>query len=335
MHHRLDWVRQLSIAAISGFCVLIAARTVHAQSAEAEALFVEGDKLMKVGKVAQACEAFDASNRIEARAGTLIRLGDCREQNHQLASAWSAYKDALTRVKDPNKRAIATAKVAELEPKLSYLTISVPVASRIDQLTITRNDKPFDATLWNRALPVDGGEYTIVGRAPGHRDWTRTVTVPIDSGKITVDTPTLESAGEVVTPPPRTKPEPPPDESPTPQTATMSTKRKIAIGAAGVGALGIAAGIVLGTQAKSRQSDAHALCSDPQTPCANADQANALITSAQGRALGSNIGFGIGAAMVITAGVLWFTGAPESPTRVTIVPTLAPDAAGVVVFGRF
>src|SRR5450432_3067817 len=157
MNHRFARAQQLSIAAISGFCVLIAARTVHAQSAEAESLFVEGDKLMKAGKLAQACESFDASNRIEARAGTLIRLGECREQNHQLASAWSAYKDALTRVKDPNKRAIATAKVAELEPKLSYLTITVPIANRVDQLTVTRNDKPFDAALWNRTLPIDGG----------------------------------------------------------------------------------------------------------------------------------------------------------------------------------
>jgi len=336
MHHRFARAQQLSIAAISGFCVLIAARTVHAQSAEAEALFVDGDKLMKAGKVAQACEAFDASNRVEPRAGTLIRLGECREQNHQLASAWSAYKDALARVKDPNKRAIATAKVAELEPKLSYLTITVPTANRVDQLTVTRNDKPFDAALWNRTLPVDGGEYAIKGSAPGHRDWTRTVVVPIDSGKITVDVPKLDVASEAVTPPPpRPQPAPPSDEQPAPRTETMSTRRKFAIGAGGVGVLGITAGIVFGAQAKSRQSDAHALCSDSQTPCADADRANALITSAQGRALAANIGFGIGAAMVITAGVLWFTGAPESSTRVSIIPTVTPDDTGVVVFGRF
>jgi cytochrome c-type biogenesis protein CcmH/NrfG len=66
---------------------LLTASSLRAQSAEAEALFTEGDTLMKQGKVAEACEAFEASNRIEPRAGTLIRLGECREQNHQLASA--------------------------------------------------------------------------------------------------------------------------------------------------------------------------------------------------------------------------------------------------------
>src|SRR5450432_1219815 len=86
-----------SIAAISF------APTAYAQSAEAEQLFSDGDKDMKLGKLEQACDAFEASNRIETRAGTLIRLGQCREDLHELASAWSAYKDAVTRVKDPKK----------------------------------------------------------------------------------------------------------------------------------------------------------------------------------------------------------------------------------------
>src|SRR6185503_11270900 len=103
----------LSIAAIS---VVASARTARAQSAEAEALFNDGDAKMKAGKLDEACQAFEASNRIEPRAGTLIRLGECREQNKQLASAWSAYKDALTRVKDTNKKVIAQGRVSDLEP---------------------------------------------------------------------------------------------------------------------------------------------------------------------------------------------------------------------------
>src|SRR5258708_24898372 len=132
-----------SIAAISAF-VVAAAGAARAQNVEAETLFADGNKLTKQGKLAEACDAFEASNRIEARAGTLIRLGECREANHQLASAWSAYKDALTRVKDTHKKAIATAKVAELEPKLSYLTISVPDEARVEGLALTRNGQLAD-----------------------------------------------------------------------------------------------------------------------------------------------------------------------------------------------
>src|ERR1044071_2920592 len=169
MHDQVERTkRRLSIAETSAFIALVSAGHAHAQSAEAESLFNDASKLMKQGDLARACEAFEASNRIEPRAGTLIRLGECREQNHQLASAWSAYKDALTRVKDRRKRALATARIAEIEQRLSYLKVSVAADGKLDGLVITRNGKPLDPTLWDRSLPVDGGEYVIVARAPDH-----------------------------------------------------------------------------------------------------------------------------------------------------------------------
>jgi hypothetical protein len=338
--------RRLWIAAISVICVLGHTATVRAQSAEAEALFTEGDTLMKQSKLAEACDAFEASNRIETRAGTLIRLGECREKNHQLASAWSAYKDALTRVKDAKKRAIATERVTQLEAKLSYLTVSVPDESRVDGLALTRNGQPLDPALWNRAVPVNGGEYAIGGRAPGHEEWKTTVTVPNEAGKISVEIPKFKELGKLVPLPPD---RPPPDRVvPVTQPpdgeerddgsppSRWTTKRKAALGVSGVAAVGLVAGIVLGTQAKGKQDDAHAQCPDPGVPCAGADQAEVLLKAGQNRALGANIAFGVAGAAVIVAGVLWFTGAPEqAPRRVAIVPAIATDTATITVLGRF
>src|SRR5215831_17174545 len=106
-HPRIS-IRCKLIAAISAALVVLTANGVtRAQSANAEALFNEGNKLMAEGKIVEACDAFEASNRAEPRAGTLIHLGACRERNHQLASAWSAYKDAVTRAKDPTKHRLA------------------------------------------------------------------------------------------------------------------------------------------------------------------------------------------------------------------------------------
>ena len=346
MDDRLDRApRRLSIAAISACGLLALATPAHAQSAEAEALFSDGDALMKQGKLAQACDAFEASNRLETRAGTLIRLGECREQNHQLASAWSAYKDALTRVKDPNKKAIATKKVAQLEPKLSYLTVLVSDESRVDGLALTRNGQPLDPALWNRAVPINGGEYVIGGRAPGHEEWRTTATVPDEYGKVSVEVPKFKEIGKLVIPPGPVPPpgsgtqRPPPGESFDDRDAarpTWTPRRKIAIGVAGGATLGLVAGIVLGTQAKGKQDDAHALCADPKTPCADAARADALIQAGQRRALGANIAFGIAGAAAIAAGVLWFTGAPApSPHRVAVVPSIAPGETTITVLGRF
>ena len=75
--------------------VILVATNARAQNADAQ--FAQGEQLMKAGKIAEACEHFDASNRTDPRAGTLIRVGDCRERLHQLASAWTAYKRSRPR----------------------------------------------------------------------------------------------------------------------------------------------------------------------------------------------------------------------------------------------
>jgi tetratricopeptide (TPR) repeat protein len=183
----------------------------YAQSteAEAEALFNLGNQLMADGKLAQACEAFESSNRVEPRAGTLILLGECREQNQQVASAWLAYKDALTRVKDPRYRDLAKAKAKALESRLSYLTVSVSDESRIDDLTLTRNGNPLDSLSWNRALPVDGGDYVIAGHAPGHEEWRTTVHIPAEGAKVSVEVPRFNELSKLSSPPAL-----PPDPSP-------------------------------------------------------------------------------------------------------------------------
>src|SRR5689334_4104980 len=77
----------LTIVAINVILnIIFDTNRAHAQSAEAEKLFNDGNKLMDAGKLAEACAAFEASNRAEPRAGALIRLGECREKTQQLAS---------------------------------------------------------------------------------------------------------------------------------------------------------------------------------------------------------------------------------------------------------
>jgi len=328
-----------SIAAISAAILLcLGGGTAWAQNADAEALFTEGESLEAAGKVAEACDAFEASNRIEPRAGTLIRLGQCRETQGHLASAWSAYKDALTRVKDPAKKAIAEQRVTALESRLSYLTVLVPDESRVDGLQITRNGKPLDAALWNRAAPVDGGVYTIGGRAPGHEEWTTTVEVGAEKDKASIEVPRFKRLQELVE-----KPTPDPEKQPTggetPEGPGMFTsKRKIAVGVGAVGLLAVAGGAVFGLQAKSLQDESFTLCPDENAPCANELAAEAKSKDANSKALLANVAFGVGGVAIIGAAVLWFTGAPPAATdddRVGVRPVLAPNYSGIDVTVRF
>jgi hypothetical protein len=335
--HRVERsIAATSLVAIA-FIVTTHARA-YAQSTEAEALFVDGERLMKQGKLGEACEAFAASNRIESRAGTLVNLGMCRERNGQLASAWSAYKDSLTRVKDPKKQQIANERIAAIEPRLSYLTISVPDESRVDGLTLTRDGALVDPVLWNRAVPIDGGRYVIAGRAPGHEQWSTTVEVPNEQGKISVEVPRFKDLKQLITTDaPKPEVEPADDEEePEAAPGTFTTKRKIALGLAGVGVAAIAGGIVLGMQAKKFEDDAFALCPDPSSPCPDGDRANDLISKGQSRALFANVSYGAAAASLIGAGVLWFVGAPaNSETAVAVTPRLGSGTAGIDLRVRF
>jgi hypothetical protein len=321
--------------------ILAAGSPAHAQSARAETLFDDGDRLMAEGKLAEACDAFEASNRIEPRAGTLIRLGECREQNQQLASAWSAYKRALDRVRDPKKREFAAARVAALEPQLSYLTVSVSEASQIEGLTLARNGTSLEPTLWNQPQPIDGGDYLITVRAPDHAEWQTTVNVAAIGARGSVEVPRLEKLSKAASPMPSTpvsatKTSTSPPARPW---GMLTTKRKIAIGVAGTSVVSLVTGVVLGTSANHKQDDAFRLCPDPATPCMQGDRANSLIQSSHSRALGANVAFTLATGAAITAGVLWFIGAPnaaaEDTKRVSVAPSMGPGGPSVIVVGRF
>lgn len=356
--------RQRSFRSIVATSVVVLAviPPVYAQSAEAEQLFSDGMALIKQGKLAQACAAFAASNRIEPRAGTLIQLGDCLERNRQLASAWSAYKDAVGRAKDPRKRAYAAGKVAALEPRLSYVTVQVIDDNRSDGLVITRDGKSFDAALWNRALPLDGGSYRIAARAPGRIDWETTVQVPFDNGKLTVAVPKLKELPVAVRPPPPPEPRESresrgsqePRESPespassvvvaapgappaltgtveSPSSGMFTGTRKLAVGLASVSVASLAAGIALGVTANGKKNDAFALCPDARS-CEDADDANDQLSSSHTWATAANVAYGLSVVSVGVAAVLWFTGGPsrEQPRGISVRPSVTPSAVGIV-----
>lgn len=114
-------------------------------------------------------------------------------------------------------------------------------------------------------------------------------------------------------------------------TGMFTRRRKVAIGVATFSAASLLTAIVLGTRANNRKNDAFALCPDPQTPCADAGRAYDLTVSGHRFAIGANVMFGCAGAASIVAGVLWFTGASDSPRRLAVAPT----SHGVVMLGRF
>ncbi|MBC7978099.1 MAG: hypothetical protein H7138_24210, partial [Myxococcales bacterium] len=176
-----------------------AARTAQAQSAsaQAEVMFREGRTLLAAGKIAEACAAFESSQKLEPATSTLVNLASCRERNGQLATAWGLFLDAARATRDAagaqakKLYKVASDRARRLEPRVSKLTIHVPPGSRIAGLEILRAADVVEPAMWNRAMPIDGGTYQIAARAPGATIWTLSVTVGAEADARTVDVPRL------------------------------------------------------------------------------------------------------------------------------------------------
>jgi hypothetical protein len=319
-----DWrTARVAVAVVAALCA--AGDAARAQSGGAVALYNEGYRLLDEGKIAEACEAFEASNRAQPGAGTYIALGQCRERNHQLASAWSAYQSAQARARDTDKRDFASARITALEPRLSYLTVTVSETSRAAGVTITRNGARLDPRLWNRPLPIDGGDYAIEARAPGRKPRQIQVHVPEEGGQLTAAVPDLEAEAEAVPLPP-----PPPG---------WTLQRKLAVGTFVAGGAAAVTGTVLGLWAKRDHDRSDELC--PKNPCISSEQANSLRRSAHNLSIGADVAFGIAGAAVITGAILWFTGGSQTsdgaaaPPAVAIAPAVAPGRFAVTAAWSF
>lgn len=313
--------------------LVLAASAAHAQSsgAQAETLFREGRDLMAQGKFAEACAAFDASQRLDPTIATLLNQAACREKNGQLATAWGEFLEAERQTRgaadDATRRLhqVAASRAARLEPRLSTLTIAVSGENRVAGLEILRNGEPVDPGTWNRALPVDGGTYEIIARAPGIAEWSGTITVGNEHDVRAIELPRLAAAT------PRTGA---PSTTPRPATADHPRRRRVPLALAG-GALALAGGAV-GLEIWGSSTYARA-----KTEPDNARQL-ALWHSANARRY---VAEGLGAASLACAGVaVWLylrAGKGEAPSpsthagRIHLVPIVASDRAGLLVMGRY
>lgn len=184
-----------SLLALALLTATAAPAAAQAHSAQAEVLFRQGREQMEAGKIAEACASFESSEKAGPAASTLFSVGVCRQTNGQLATAWGAFVEVqrLARASsdetDQQFGELAAKNAAALEGKLSKLTIKV--AQAVPGLEVRRGDEVVDAGAWNQTLPVDGGTYKVTARAPGHADWSTTVTIKPDSDAQAIEIPAL------------------------------------------------------------------------------------------------------------------------------------------------
>jgi hypothetical protein len=316
------------------------ARPASAQEAEAEMLFREGKRLMEQHRVAEACDKFEASERIDPQFGVQFNLAECRELNGQTATAWAMFAKAAATAKhskrdDAEKRAAdARRRATALEKRLVSLTIQVPADRGLEDLVIKRNDMPIDRALWDQPVPVDPADYVISAEAPGYTSWSETVVVKAKSKVIEV--PKLERKHEVEHDPGTTTvptDEPRPHRKPRPKPPAPERQYRtatIALTAVGIGTVVIGTGFALYADHLESQSDA--VC--PTTACTDSHAVD-LNRIARVDGWVANISWGLGAAALGGALAAYLLGNPDRADAVSIAPVVTGDRAGVALEGRF
>jgi hypothetical protein len=274
----------------------------------AEALFTRGKQLIEQGKTSEACEAFHESQRLDPAGGTLLRLALCHEADGKLASAWLEFTEVVRVSQDATGDAgklaervrLAREHLAAIDPRLPKLVVNVAQAAKVDGLSVTANGLPRNEGTWGIAIPVDAGDVTIDASAPGHLPFHSVVKAE-NGTQVQVDVPPLDAAQAPVAATPAT----PGSEATAPMGSTVRPIA-IAVGAAGVVALGI--GTYFGVTAISKWNDSNQHC--PASVCdAQGAQSAHDAKSAAGL---SDVTVGIGIAAVAAGVILYVVGAPKT-----------------------
>lgn len=290
----------------------------------ADALFAEGLALRETD-LGKACEKFRESMELNPQAiGTLLNVALCDEKQGRIASAVAKFSEARDRAKEqqlPEYIAAAQEHIDKLAPDVPKITLKFVEPPLPDTKIVV--DEQVVALDKITQLPIDPGERVVVVSAPGRVTFKQTVTIAIRARE-TLEIPPLARSVRIVK-------------------SSRRTIGKITV-ASGIGVTAV--GVTLGLVARSRWNAQFepAIAGMPESaPCM--EVGGDLRCSPEGfRATNRARTFGtvgtvvgvVGLATVAAGTVLWLTAPRDATeTHVGIVPTISPDAVGVVAAGRF
>lgn len=292
----------------------------------AEQLYQEGKAAAGKKDWVLACSKFAESNAREPAPGTLLNLGDCEENRGQFTQAIAHFEAAARLCKPGDERAeYARQRSFTLERRAPKLTVKLQ-ASTPAGTVIEKDGVALGAAQIGVPIVIDPGEHTLVVRAPGRtesrgsvrialgesREIEVTAGMPIPQGAVTQTTPTTAAPAVATT-----------AEIPKDTNGSEPTKTAAYV-SFGVGAVGLAIGVVGGLLTMSAKSTADSHC--PAQGC----DSEGLSAEDRGKTWStiSTAGFvvaGLGAAT--GAGLLLF--GPKSKTTTTTGGlTVQPTAAG-------
>jgi hypothetical protein len=161
----------------------------------AETLYRTARDLMAAGNHEEACPKFAESYRLDPATGTLLNLAACHEAQGKFASAWVEFTDgaaAARRDGRADRVQYAEQHLKDLEPKLSYLTVTAAPGVDTGSLQITIDGASMGSAALGVRAPLDPGPHVVAVKAPGKRDFSQTIVLGAAADQQSVTIPALE-----------------------------------------------------------------------------------------------------------------------------------------------
>ncbi|MDI1476823.1 tetratricopeptide repeat protein [Polyangium sp. y55x31] len=216
-----------SFVALGGVLVASGARAADpADEARANTLFQEARAAFIAEDYATACPKYEEVVKLRPGLGARIGLGDCYRKMGRLARAWETYRgivDDAARIASTSKSFTekstaqkrgneAKSRMGEIEPRLGWITVTVPEAVLVlPSLVVTLDGAPLAREVIGTRLPAERGEHVVDASAPGKRSWEKSLAIA-EGAELTVAVQALEDEAAPKPEPkpsPETKQEPP------------------------------------------------------------------------------------------------------------------------------
>ncbi len=162
-----------------------------AHADRADQLFKRGKKLLAEKKYAEACAAFEDSDRLDPGIGAKLNIARCYQEWGRLATAWRWYSDAEQMAiasKDDRAKKIR-ALIDELDPGVPRLNVIVPPGVAAARVVVTLDNVELAASELGAPRRVDPGPHQVDAVIDGAK---QTRVVPLERGgsaEVVLDSP--------------------------------------------------------------------------------------------------------------------------------------------------
>jgi hypothetical protein len=157
MHHRVARLCFLACASL-----LTTTTVAHADDETADAAYKRGAAALRAGRIHEACQAFEASDKIDAKLETEAKLAECYEQDAKPMAASRLYAKLAEKDTSADRSKKYSQKAAALEAKAPRLRILIN--PRPSNLVV----KVDGAEVSGTDVRVDVGPHEVIATAPGY-----------------------------------------------------------------------------------------------------------------------------------------------------------------------